>query len=505
MIDLTAYIPQRDSAAVRPWLLAAIAVGVLLRLRNLLHEPGLWADEAFSVAVSQSPLLDVVLATLRFDTHPPLYYLQLHFWGLAGQSDLWLLANSLTLNLLSIAVLYIACRAHYGAGVAILAAAVMALMPQQLFFADNLRMYSFCAVLSILLWDRLERRLKASESAGTASLIGIAALGIALTLSHGLGFFVTFFIFLQALVRQALAAWRSGTPLLSSEPARLALVYASVAVFAAYSLVIGSFRATVGLDAVTLEGIGVHLAIALLGNDFPAPAVAGLVAAIVLFVPPMLVATSRGVMGWLVILPLATLLTLSLTVTPVFIFRTIGLFHPFLAIALALAADALIRRGSIMRGVVAATALLLAGAAVNHSISYTKAGYNNLAAAWEAHAAPGAAFVAENPSDYWGFTRYLDGVSRDSALTIQPPVRSGMRALKERLDGTILERLGFFGQSDRADVDGRTYLIHPPEEPWITAREIWLLAPQNGRGCADYGLTLAETLTDNDLVMNICR
>ncbi len=504
---MTVQTTSRDTSFISKThlcLLFAIGFGVALRLRNLLTEPMLWADESFSVAVSQSPLLDVLLATLRFDTHPPLYYLQLHFWGAFGQSDVWMLANSFLFSLSAIALVFWVCSHRYGVSVALWAAAIMAIMPQQFFFADNVRMYGLSAVLTILLWDRLERRLENTDPNQKPGLLGISILGILLTLSHGLGFFVAFFVFLQALARSAEASQKSGAGIVSSDVKKLTGAYFFVAVFAAYSLVIGSFRDTPGQQDVSLDLLGVHLAISLLGHEFPYPQWAGLLAAAVLFIPPLSVRRSRSLMLWLVLLPMATLLVISLAVKPVFLFRTIGLFQPFLVIALALAANQFMQRRTSTRLGVFLVIVFLAASAINHSLHYQKSGYQKFAIAWSTQAPPDAVFISSGMSHFWGMTRYLDELDRYSALYVQPPVRGGMQSLKRRLDGTVFGRLGFFGQTDRLQHGNQVFLAQQINEPWLSNRELWLIEPGE-KSCSFFGRETDRVLMDAHQVLHVCQ
>src|SRR5271170_2196023 len=70
----------------------------------------LWFDEVWSATFAVQPLADVVIATLRFDPHPPLYYLQLHFWATISHSTGWLFANSVAWSWLSVASLFYVAR-----------------------------------------------------------------------------------------------------------------------------------------------------------------------------------------------------------------------------------------------------------------------------------------------------------------------------------------------------------------------------------------------------------
>lgn len=67
-------------AAIHPsrLVLGITLVGAVFRL-YLLAEESLWLDEAFSVALSGHSLDDLLPLVVRTDTHPPLYYILLHF------------------------------------------------------------------------------------------------------------------------------------------------------------------------------------------------------------------------------------------------------------------------------------------------------------------------------------------------------------------------------------------------------------------------------------------
>lgn len=472
---------------------AAIFLGIALRLVNLTSDPALWADEVFSVALAQSPFLDVILLGLRFDTHPSLYYLQLHLWGLLGNSDLWFILNSTLLSLLAGLSVYLACRRIHDAQVALWATALFALLPLQLFFAENVRMYPLVAILQVWLWFVLERRVRG----GPPRRVVTVALGLALALSHGLGFFVAFFLFLQALVRM----WSGPGRRL---PWALVADGCIVALTAIWPLAIGAVRQTEGLAAFDLPTIGIHLTLTLLGLEFPMPEVAGYLALGLLLVPPLLLARSRGITGYLVALPFLVLLVLSLAVKPVFIYRTLGLFLPFLAIGFGLfAAETVARHRPAAQAVLAGVLVLLAASGINYTLRYDKSGYRALAAGWHAQAAPDAVLFAYGPSDYWGITRYLPDVPQASALDVQPEVRGGMLALKGRLEGTFLDRAGFFGQSRWVQVGARRIYPALDAEAAAALPGFWLLNPVET--CESLGaLPVQETSIDGHRLLE-CR
>jgi len=471
--------------ATRYALFAVLLFGVMLRLWNIQSDPALWLDEVFSAKLAESPLPDLLLGVPRFDTHPPLYYLQLHFWAALGQDDRWLILNSVVLDVLAMASLAYVAGRRFGGMVGLWAAAIYAVQPLNVFFAENLRMYAQLFLLMVWLWFLLERRVTEGSASALARL-GALALGLAVTLTHGMGFFVAFFLYLQALVR----IWRAG----GLRPAAgLVLDYIPVALAAGYSLGIGSFRQTEGMDSLDLANIGVHLAISLLGMQAPRPELAGYLAFALLLLPPLLGTRSRGVMLALVLLPALVLLGLSLTVKSVFMYRTIGLFTPFMALSLALfLADgwqAGIRWQQALAGVV--LVVLVAGA-LNSSIRFRKEGYRGIAEIWDAQAAPDAMLITEGPVELWGIARYLPGAPQFSVLQVQPPVRDGMLKVKNRLQGSVLDRAGFFGRADHLAVGGRVIWPHADPAALAARADYWLLSPEGGACLRPSDRLLAE-------------
>ncbi|VDC23418.1 glycosyltransferase family 39 protein [Pseudogemmobacter humi] len=441
---------------LRAVLILAIFAGVMLRFWNVTSDPSLWLDEVFSAQMAQSPLPDLLLAVPRFDTHPPLYYLQLHLWALAGGSDLWLLLNSVLLDLCVILSLWHVAGRLYGRETGLWAAALWAVLPLGLFFAENLRMYALFFLEIIWAWYLLENRIRR----GGGGRVAVLLLGLAATLTHGLGFFVVFFLYFQALVRLYRAHGRRAALI-------LVLDYIPVALASLWSLGIGSFRQTEGIESFDLATLGIHLAITFLGMHAPSPELLGYLA-LVLVLAALLAGRSRPMALWLVVLPFAVLLALTLTVKTVFMYRTLGLFLPFVVLGLA--------RG---RWPVLALALF-AVAGLNSSLRFEKEGYRGAAELWAERAAPDAVMFTQGVPDLWGVSRYLPGVPRYSALDIQPPVRDGMLRLKERLTGTWFDRAGLFGQTDHLTIGSREIWPWLPEEKLAGLQSYWLLSPPAG-------------------------
>lgn len=478
--------------------LCVILFGLGLRVFNLFH-PELWADEVFSVTLAESPFIDMVLTALRFDVHPPLYYTLLHVWGVFGSGDMWFLTSSVLLDIMAGLSLWYCVSRLYGASAGLIGLAVFSVFPMEISFAQTLRMYALFAILAISLWYHLEAAVQGRDS--RKRLIGIAALSVLATLCHGAGFIVVFALVLQACLRVVIArGWRAGF--------RLAVAYLPAVVASVYPIGIGAVReAGVGLETFDLQAIGVHLTIFLMGFEFPFAPWAGYAAMALLAAVTLLEPRARGVFLQVVLLPMAILLVLSVAVQPVFLFRTLGLLSVFVIVALALGIDGAIRNGTARAALALSLVLpaLFVVSALNYSLRDSKQGYREVAAAWTERAAPDAVMLTENTSDFWGILRYDGAGAGYSALTVQPPVRDGMARLKARLDGTILGRLGFFGEGRFAEREGRRVYVHIDTDlaAQKSQREVWLVT-RGATDCATLGRVEADRFDQQGLMLLKC-
>jgi len=137
----------------RDWaILGAILLGAL-GLRLLWLSPqGLWYDEIHSTTYAILPLRQTLLAVQRIDPHPPLYYLQLHFWMLVNTGDVWIKLNSVMWSLLTGLSLFLIGRRIYGRVPALLAVFIFALMPLAVLYAQNVRMYAMLMYVAVWAW-----------------------------------------------------------------------------------------------------------------------------------------------------------------------------------------------------------------------------------------------------------------------------------------------------------------------------------------------------------------
>lgn len=479
---------------------ALIAIGIGLRLFNLIDNR-LWGDEIFSVALAESPLLDVLVSAVRYDVHPPLYYLQLHFWQYFSRSDTWYVVNSLLWNLAAMASVFVVCRRIYDRETAIFTAALFAILPQQVFFAETVRMYAMAMVLILWTWYFVEEYIRNSNFSRRDRVI-LVALGAAFNLIHGVAFIVIGCLGIYGLVR--LIETRQ-----KHRIATFIILFTLIEIFAAYSLVIGALRSTVGLQEFDLSSIGINLTMTILGYNIPYPQFAGVLAFVAFVIPCLFIERARMVAGILFVFPLAAFLVISLTVKPIFGFRPLSMFTPFLIIALALGVRAAVTQATakpLLRYWALSVPIVFLLAALNFSATYEKENYAAISNYWAKHSKKGEAlYVDADLLDFWGLLRYLDGADLNSALDIQPPQKDKWKRVHTMMGQPWVERLNLAGNSTEYSYRDRTiypflwsdYHLEGPDEFWIFRRGI--------AGCDLDEYVLDSAIEEKSFSLSLCR
>ena len=129
-------------------LLVLTAASIALRTGTL--DAGFWIDEAIAVGIASHDPGEIP-ALLRQDGSPPLYYLLLHGWmGLVGDGEVATRALSLVFAAAAVPVAWWAGGAR--------AAAVVTICPVLTYYAQEARMYTLVAVLSVVATAAFVRR-----------------------------------------------------------------------------------------------------------------------------------------------------------------------------------------------------------------------------------------------------------------------------------------------------------------------------------------------------------
>lgn len=136
-------------------------LGFVLRLFELGRQ-SLWFDETFSVIIAGVQWPVFWAALLTDGVHPPGYYLLLRGWLLlAGSSEFAVRFPSVVAGTLAIPLMYRLGRAFHSRSLGLAAAALLAVNPFALWYAQEGRMYSLLLVLVIAsayaFWQLLRR------------------------------------------------------------------------------------------------------------------------------------------------------------------------------------------------------------------------------------------------------------------------------------------------------------------------------------------------------------
>lgn len=187
----------------RRWLLAAILLLAFgLRLYRL-GAASLWYDETVSVHLAAKSLPALVAHTAG-DIHPPGYYLLLHAWTrLAGRGDFAVAFPSLFFGVLLVAW---ACRLAarlFGPQAGLLAAFLVAISPYNLWYSQEVRMYTLAAALGMGLLEAI-LPLLAARAGALPSWPRLAAYAIC----AALGLWVLYyFAFLLVAINLIVLVW----------------------------------------------------------------------------------------------------------------------------------------------------------------------------------------------------------------------------------------------------------------------------------------------------------
>ena len=184
-------------------LITVLAFG--LRVWNAGHL-WLWGDEAWTLYLSRQGLRDLTLETAR-DNHPPLYYYLTYFWGLvAGSSEFALRLASIFPGTLVVPLTYVVGRRLLNRGMAVTAAALVALSPFAVHYSQEARMYALAMALGLLCGYLLLRFVDHPSWHGWA-LYGLSTFAMIYTL-----YSAAFFIAAHGLVLLLYRPWRRRLP-----------------------------------------------------------------------------------------------------------------------------------------------------------------------------------------------------------------------------------------------------------------------------------------------------
>jgi hypothetical protein len=135
------------------WLLVAALGALYLIIRDpWAVDAGLGYDEIFATAYLNGSLLELVIAVIRFDIHPPLYYMQLWGWAVFfGSTDAALVANSSLWALLTVlAVFRMIADVTKSLLLGFVVGTAVFFSSSELLYSTEIRMYSMLSCMATL-------------------------------------------------------------------------------------------------------------------------------------------------------------------------------------------------------------------------------------------------------------------------------------------------------------------------------------------------------------------
>lgn len=195
----------------RAALAAIVAGGTWLRVWGLEAE-GLWADEAFVVALSRLDLGGLFRLATAADTHPPLHALLLHEWvRLFGTSEVAVRSLSVLFGVAGVGLIARLGARLLGEEAGLQAALLLATSPYHVYYSQETRGYTLLVLLAIASWDALVARMPGAADGTQARGPGLAYVLVTTLMMYAQPYAV-FILLAQNLY--VLAAYRTNLPAL---------------------------------------------------------------------------------------------------------------------------------------------------------------------------------------------------------------------------------------------------------------------------------------------------
>jgi mannosyltransferase len=413
-----------------------LAIGILLRFWTS-RPTDLWEDEVIATTHAVQPLWAVVVDTLRNDIHPPLYFLQLHFWSLLGSSDRWFMANSLLWSLLGLASLSFVASAFFGRRAGLQAAAIYAVLPSPVYMADQVRMYSMLVTL-LLLSVYFCHQIFWQHRGGAARVVGLTFVQICLIITHALGALAVGLVAIYALV---------GVKNRSTSRATWAACY-GILICVAVPWV-GNAMMHEGdpvANARTFAAIVAGAAGGPLADQSLAAFVIGLTAFVLVSVAGLYMTPSRLLTTIFLLLPLLIGIASAAVLKPFLkwnFFSTIT--SPFIAMILALVIS---KATKLLRVAAVVLVILLVGLSAVERAEFRQSSRFLAAADFlRSNYKPGDVVLVPQPSYFHGLAWYLAGPRWGSPLEIAPLPSPSWSRVYEWLGPSMVKRLALYPKS----------------------------------------------------------
>ncbi|MBX3610154.1 MAG: hypothetical protein KF871_09675 [Hydrogenophaga sp.] len=468
-------------------LAVVLAVATALRWQAT-QSDGLWMDEIFGASYVNLNPWEVVVAVLRFDIHPPGYYLQLKAWSVLGRSDQWLLLNSVAWSLGSVVAVYLGVSRRADRIAGLLAAACVALLGSEIFFASELRMYAMLSCMALVLWQVVDAWL---DKGGKALCLWVLSLLLVLSLLHSVAFLA-----IGSVLAFAWLTWWQRRPSVVSLRAMVCLTVAAGLLLMPWlaNAFVRSVSHTAVPSAQVMAGTVGGWWLGYFPGVTPLQLSVAALVSLVVILALMLSGTRqvRALVLCFVVAPLVLVAAVSMLVRPIWLDRTLAYAAVFLPVALALQWHAWSGGGSRQWGV-GLLVLAMQGTVLFGFIHLAE----GLQTSRKMQFREAAAYIAEhNPSRlpvyvpsnvrFWAMARYLQGPAWGSLLAIQDPVRADdsdtWRRVYARLGSDLLDRLHLVPSARTVESPSGALWIGPtPLPPDVAAKGFFFVGDMRDR------------------------
>lgn len=440
------------------WFIESMGVGTLvfgclllwrlhLGFYPIVHDE-IWA----ATAINGNPW-DVVIFTLRFDIHPPLYYVFVDLWALASRDDVFLTASSMVTHAALVSLIFYQLRNQVGWERALIGAILVATTPLLLEYSLRLRMYSLFALLGfcsfLLLYRMPQWEIQNRQKRPT--IIAYYVLALLLIYTHVTGIVFIFCCFLYGVMKYR----HQGVRCLSQwVVSHLLLAVLSLPVFANSVLKSVSHAVQPSFDVI-IDGSMVNF---LSVDGISLPLTLGAIT--YLLIHPQ----TRTASFCFILAPIMIFSTISLVIKPIWLDRN---FVAYIAISLFLLALILPLQLTSDKHKKFTTTLMLCFAAGigfaniqsawlvdDRSVEFAEA-VNELDSLIEQHQAT----CVESSSQligFWKLTRYVHGVDWGHPLQVQMPLQDKWIELKSKVPAFVATLLALDPVPNFVERDGLT-------------------------------------------------
>jgi uncharacterized membrane protein len=459
------------SGAQYLYLLIVLILAVAIRLVDL---PGksLWYDELQSVTFSSLSVQELIRTLHTFDTHPPLYYIQLHFWLLLGNSDWWIKLNSVVWSVLTLVMIFLLSKDLFNSKLALVASLVFAVSPLAVFYAQEARMYSLLMFLGVGSFYFFRRFV---ENQNWLYLIGALLFTEGFLYSHGAGFMILVslcaYVVVLVLLESRFRRWRVA---LKVGLAFLVMVILYIPELRAASSIFVGVTLKPNLNDV------VSTLFILLGGVYNHPTwVEWIVIPLIMVGVLACLLRNRGgrvVVLAFIIAPMVFCFVVSYLIRPIWLYRTLAYIVPFLSIAIAFIVVQIIP--SLMRGrvgqpwvksgLIFATTLVLLFSTILQQTTFSYPWHIRDAARFiQSVAQKGDVVYVPNVRIFWGMGWYFIGPGSVDPLTTNYSLvsPSGIKLISKPALPIVPDNANYWLVSRSYD-DLAPFVIKPSDPVW---------------------------------------